>query len=133
MKRAYHFVNESIEIEITEYWHQVLRDLDRQEYNNQRKETRRHCSLEALDRYGDNLAAEEDSLEARIEREETVNILREAVEALEAAQQELLREIYVYEKKQTDMARELGVSRANIAKRLKRIYRRLEKNFGKEG
>lgn len=133
MKRAYHFVNESIEIEITEYWHQVLRDLDRQEYNNQRKETRRHCSLEALDRYGDNLAAEEDPLEARIEREETVNILREAVEALEAAQQELLREIYVYEKKQTDMARELGVSRANIAKRLKRIYRRLEKNFGKEG
>mgnify|MGYP002869851013 CR=1 FL=1 len=34
---------------ISEEWIQILKDLDRQEYNNIHTETRRHCSLNALD------------------------------------------------------------------------------------
>lgn len=133
MKRTYHFVNESVEIEINEHWAQVLRELDRQETNKNRKETRRHCSLEALDKDGDSLAGDELSPEELLERWEEAERVRRAVRALEAAQQELLREIYACGKRQAEIAREEGVSRANISKRLKRAYRRLEKIFREGG
>ncbi len=48
MKIKYEFVNETIEIEVDEAWASVMLDLDRQEYNVNHKETRRHCSLDAL-------------------------------------------------------------------------------------
>ena len=40
MKRTYHFINESKEVEIEEKWDQVLKELDRLEYNNNHRETR---------------------------------------------------------------------------------------------
>ena len=48
MKIKYQFATETVEIEVTENWGNVIVDLDRQEYNNNHTETRRHCSLEAL-------------------------------------------------------------------------------------
>ena len=47
MKIKYEFATETVEIEVDETWGTVLVDLDRQEYNNDQSETRRHCSLEA--------------------------------------------------------------------------------------
>ena len=35
--------------QISEKWMRILKDLDRRKYNNTHTETRRHCSLEALD------------------------------------------------------------------------------------
>lgn len=35
--------------QISEEWIRILQELDRQEYNNTHAETRRHCSLNALD------------------------------------------------------------------------------------
>ena len=46
MKIKYEFATETVEIEVSEEWANILIDLDRQEYNNH-KETRRHCSLDA--------------------------------------------------------------------------------------
>ena len=48
MKIKYEFANETVEIEVDEQWGSVLIDLDRQEYNNNQTETRRHCSLDAI-------------------------------------------------------------------------------------
>ena len=43
----YHFSDgETVSIEIPDDWGEILIDLDRQEYNNDHKETRRHYSLE---------------------------------------------------------------------------------------
>ena len=43
----YYFSNgETISIEIPDDWGEILIDLDRQEYNNDHKETRRHNSQE---------------------------------------------------------------------------------------
>lgn len=47
MKIKYAFANETVTIEVEDQWATVLVDLDRQEYNIDQKETRRHCSLEA--------------------------------------------------------------------------------------
>lgn len=46
MKIQYKFVNETISIDVPDDWGEILIDLDRQEYNNDHKETRRHYSLE---------------------------------------------------------------------------------------
>lgn len=48
MKIKYEFANEAIEIEVEEKWATIILDLDREEYNGNHRETRRHCSLDAL-------------------------------------------------------------------------------------
>ena len=48
---VYEFVNETVEIEISEEWAAVLREFDRQEYNNNQKETRRHKGLDLSNEY----------------------------------------------------------------------------------
>ena len=48
MKTKYEFVNgEVVEIEISEEWAEVLKEMDRKEYNNDHAETRRHVTLDA--------------------------------------------------------------------------------------
>ena len=47
MKIKYEFVTGAVEVEVTDDWGTILVDLDRQEYNINHKETRRHCSLDA--------------------------------------------------------------------------------------
>ena len=48
MKVRYEFVTgEFTEIEVDDSLGELLVDFDRQEYNNNHKETRRHCSLDA--------------------------------------------------------------------------------------
>ena len=44
MKIKYAFATETVEIEVEDTWATVLIDMDRQEYNNDQKESRRHCS-----------------------------------------------------------------------------------------
>ena len=44
-KYVYEFVNEAVEIEISEEWETILREEDRMEYNTDHRETRRHEGL----------------------------------------------------------------------------------------
>ena len=64
MKIRYSFVNETISIDVPDDWGEILIDLDRQEYNNDHKETRRHYSLEGKVYEGMDYAAEDSGLEA---------------------------------------------------------------------
>ena len=43
----YEFVNETVEIEVSEEWEKRLKGEDRDEYNSNKKETRRHLKLDA--------------------------------------------------------------------------------------
>ena len=45
-KYEYSFSNERVTIEISDEWAGVLAELDREEYNNDHAETRRHVSLD---------------------------------------------------------------------------------------
>lgn len=130
MKRAYHFVNETVEIEIEEKWDQVLKELDRLEYNNNHKETRRHSSLDDPAGKGVHIPSE-DNLEEMAERLEEIETLKQAVATLGQAQKDLLRRVYLLEEKQSEIARREGVQRAAISKRLDRIYRLMKKYFEK--
>ena len=130
MKRTYHFVNESKEVEIEEKWGQVLKELDRLEYNNNHRETRRHSSLDDPDGKGSHIPSE-NNLEEEAERREEIETLKRAVATLGQAQKDLLWRVYYLEEKQSEIAKAEGVQRAVISKRLDKIYRLLEKFFEK--
>lgn len=130
MKRTYHFINESKEVEIEEKWDQVLKELDRLEYNNNHRETRRHSSLDDPDGKGSRIPSEK-NLEEEVERREEIETLKRAVATLGQAQKELLWRVYLLEEKQSEIAKAEGVQRAAISKRLDKIYRLLEKFFEK--
>lgn len=130
MKRTYHFINESKEVEIEEKWDQVLKELDRLEYNNNHRETRRHSSLDDPDGKGSRIPSEK-NLEEEVERREEIVMLKRAVATLGQAQKDLLRRVYYLEEKQSEIAKAEGVKPTAISGRLQRIYTQLKKFFEK--
>ena len=127
MKITYEFVTGEIsEVEVDESLGGMLLDLNRQQENNDQRETRRHVSLDGMDYEGELFASTEDT-ERAVERREDMARLFSAMEALSPSQRELVKKVYFEEQKITDIAREEGVSEAAIRNRLKKIYSRLKK------
>ena len=127
MKITYEFVTGEVsEAEVDERLGGMLLDLDRQQYNNDKKETRRHVSLDGMDYEGELFVSAEDT-EGEAERREDMARLYSAMEALSPSQRELVKKVYFEERKIMDIAAEEGVSEAAIRNRLKKIYSRLKK------
>ncbi len=129
MKISYEFVTGEIsEIEVDEYLGGMLLDFDRQQYNNDHKETRRHVSLDGMDYEGELFVSVEDT-EGAAERREDMARLFSAKAALSPAQRELVEKVYFEEQKIADIAAEEGVSHVAIVRRLNRIYEKLRKKL----
>ena len=127
MKIKYEFANETIEIDVTEEWANVIIDLDRQEYNVNHKETRRHCSLEAYN-LDDALLPSDVDVAGDVETADEIERLYTAIARLQPQQRELVKRVYFNNEKIVDIAAEAGVSEAAIRNRLKKIFAAL-KNF----
>lgn len=127
MKIRYVFVNGEVsEIEVEEALGGLLLELDRQEANNTRAETRRHISLSELSYEGSLFDAGIDVPEevwARISAE----ALREALQKLPAVQQELIVQVYFQGRRPAEIARAEGVSRQSVSERLQRALKKLQK------
>ena len=129
MKITYEFVTGEVsEVEVDESLGGMLLDLDRQQYNNDQKETRRHVSLDGMDYEGELFVSAEDT-EGEAERREDMARLYSAMEALSPSQRELVKKIYFEERKITDIAREEGVSKQSVHERVQRAIKKLEKNL----
>jgi len=127
MKITYEFVTGEVSgVEVDEHLGGMLLDLDRQQDNNDQKETRRHVSLAGMDYEGELFASAEDTEREAVRREDMAR-LYSAMEALSPSQRELVEKVYFEGRKITDIAREEGVSEAAIRNRLKKIYYRLKK------
>lgn len=126
MKIKYEFADETIEIEVDENWGAVLIELDRQEYNNNQTETRRHCSLEAYNLDGNYVANGEDVEEAFFITEDNRKLYA-AIKKLEPRQQYLIEQVYFLRRKQVDLAAEEGVSKAAITYAVQRAVKKLKK------
>ena len=95
MKISYEFVTGEIsEVEVDESLGGMLLDLDRQQYNNEQKETRRHVSFDGMDYEGELFASAEDT-EGEAERREDMARLFSAMEALSQSQRELVEKVYL--------------------------------------
>ncbi len=129
MKVEYKFVTGAVEVEVPDEWESVLVDLDRQEYNNDHKETRRHCSLEAYNQDNALLPSDEDVVRDVFAAEDKRR-LREAIGRLEPRQQKLIRQVYFEGRTFTAIAYEEGVDRTAVSKATKRAVKKLKKFLG---
>ena len=126
MKIKYEFADETIEIEVSEDWGAVLIELDRQEYNNDHAETRRHCSLEEYNLDGNYVANGDDVEDAFLISEDNKKLYA-AIKKLEPRQQYLIEQVYFLGRKQVDLAAEEGVSHVAITYALQRAVKKLKK------
>ena len=129
MKITYEFVTGEVsEVEVDERLGGMLLDLDRQQYNNDQKETRRHFSLDGMDYEGEQFASAEDTEREAVRREDMAR-LYSAMEVLSPSQRELVEKVYFEERKITDIAREEGVTKQSVHERVERALKKLKKNF----
>ena len=126
MKIKYEFADETIEIEVDENWGAVLIELDRQEYNNDHAETRRHCSLEEYNLDGNFVSNGGDVEDAFLISEDNKKLYA-AIKKLEPRQQYLIEQVYFLGRKQVDIAAEEGVSHVAITYALQRAVKKLKK------
>ena len=127
MKIRYEFVNGEVsEIEVDEGLGELLVDFDREQYNNDHKETRRHVSLDGMDYEGELFASAEDTEGELLRREDTARLM-EAMEALSPSQRELLLKVYFNGRSLVSIAAEEGVDKSAISHRLERIHKKLKK------
>ncbi len=126
MKIKYQFANESIEIEVSDDWGNILIDLGRQEYNVNQKETRRHVSLNGMDYEGD-IFADEIDIEEFILKEEMTEILRAAIKKLKPQQQELINALYLSEQpmSQAEYGKQIGIEETSVQQNARRAKSKL--------
>ena len=107
----------------------ALKELDRQEYNNTQKETRRHTSLSAVEYEDERFTARNaDVLEKTLHRMDA-EALRRALPVLTPAQQDLVRRVFFLGERPSDIAEAEVVNKSAITHRLERIYRQLKKSL----
>ena len=125
MKIQYKFVDETVEIEVAEDWGNLVIDLDRQEYNNDHAETRRHASLSAMSYEGDYF--EDDR--ADLSRYADVLALRDAISKLPERQRQIIQ-LYFFDKLTVqEIARLLERHHSTVQESLNNAIKNLKKIF----
>ena len=130
MKIQYKFATETISIDVPDDWGEILIDLDRQEYNNDHKETRRHYSLEGKVYEGMDYAVEDPGLEALFAGPTDEEQLCAAIQKLAPDQQAMIRAIYFEGVSVNNYAARMGVTQSAISHRLQTVKKKLKKLLG---
>lgn len=128
MNITYEFVNgEKLEVEVSEAIGNVCIEIDRDIYNINQKETRRHNSIDIMEEEGFQFKDSTYDLEIKVEEAESEDEVHMAVKTLLPDQQELIDKVFYRNIKLVDIAAQEGVSEAAIRNRLKKIYKKLKK------
>lgn len=127
MKIKYEYLTgETVEIDVTDKIAEVAIELDRDIRNSNRKETRRHNSVEELAEKGAQLADDRVDIHTDIEQQEMRQALHKALDNLLPQQRELIQKVFFEGKSISEIARFEGVDESSIRDRLKRIYKKLK-------
>lgn len=123
MKITWTFADETTsEVEVSAEWGTILVDLDRQEYNNDHKETRRHYRLDACAYEGEDFAVEDTALTAINERDDRITA---ALEKLSSKQREVIKALFYEGLTQKEYARLRGISIAAVSKMYRQATKKL--------
>ncbi len=117
---------EKPEVEVDENLGQLIEQMNADDHNLNRAETRRHIYMSQLEESGHYIADECDLLDDVL-REERIKELMAAIEKLLPEQKELLIRVYWNNELQKNIAAEEGVSEMTISRRMKKIYAFLKK------
>lgn len=128
MKIKYEFVTgEIVEVEVPNNIGEVSIELDRENYNSDHRETRRHNSVETMQALGNQLADGSADIPSIIEQYETSEALYCALEKLLPHQRELIHKVFFEGRAMVAVAQELNITKQAINDRLNKIYKRLKK------
>lgn len=131
MKRIKYEINgKVIDIEVTDEFAAQYEQIEANEKRVNRKETRRHQSLDALVESGFQIADPGSDIEANLIIQNNIDLLRRALAALMSDQKWLVEQVFYYGRKQSEIAAELGIDATSIRDRLRVIYKKI-KNFRK--
>ena len=128
MKIEYRFVTgEKVTAEISDEFKDVVIKLDKEEYNCNRKETRRHKSLSLSDKSIENMSISSDICDDDFKNFDKEK-LHNAISLLKPDEQELINKIYLNKSKLSilNYAKLANVSQNAIKQRLKRIRKKLK-------
>lgn len=128
MKIKYEFLNgETVEIEVSDSLGEISVEIDRTIYNSDRRETRRHNSIDNLAETGLQFSDKRNNVEEVVWRGEDHELLHKAISMLLPQQQKLVRQVFFEERSMADIAREEGVTGKAIQDRVNKIKIRLKK------
>ena len=134
MKVHYEFSRDGItgarnfsDVEVSEELGAVLAELDREEYNSNQTETRRHESLSNNNDKWNTLVDKTVDVENEIICNFEYERLHKAMKQLLPQQQELLGKVFFDGVSMAEIARQEGVNKSSIHKRFERIFAQLEK------
>ena len=131
MEIKYTFVNgEETSVEVYDDFEEIILDLDSDLKNNNRKETRRHESLNLLDSDKQSIATNTDVYSQTLKNLDK-DKLYAAIAKLKPQEQELLRNLYLSDKPMTQKrcADILGITENAVRKRLAKIRLKLKKSL----
>lgn len=128
MKYTYWTQTGPVNVDVDEKWLEILKEMDRGEYNANQKETRRHVELDVSRDKSQWLDNNEEPIEDTICRLETAEALDEAIATLTAKQRDALMAVHFYGLSIGDVAEAKGISKQAVAKSLAQAKRKL-KNF----
>lgn len=128
MKIKFEFLTgEAMEIEVPAVIGEVAVAMDKEIYNSNRRETRRHSSVESLHEKGIQIADKKADVISIIENRETYEALYKAMDKLLPQHRELIRKVFFEGKSFAQIAREEDVYESAIRDRLNRIYQQMKK------
>ena len=128
VKITYRFADgHAEELEVEQEVAETLKELDRQEYNSNHRETRRHSALDALEYEGEYFIDQNYSVEGLVLWKQDIGDLLNAIHSLDAKQQELITAVFYQKRTASQIARESGVSQAAISQRLQTAIKNLKK------
>ena len=129
MEIKYKFVNgEETSISVYGEFEKIILELDRNLYNNNHAETRRHVSLSVFDEGKKVFTDIDTSFEEQLSNQVDKEVLCKAISKLKPDEQELIYKIYLNEGgvSLSDYAQFVNVSENAIKQRLKRIRKKLK-------
>jgi len=128
MKITYKFVTgEVVEIDVPETVAKLSATIDRDTYNSNRRETRRHNSLDAMQEEGFQTIDLSIDIQTAVDEQEMTQDLHKALMELLPQQRELIQKIFYEGRSIAQVARDEGVGESAIRDRINRIYIKLKK------
>lgn len=115
------------EVEVSDEFYAQYQEMEKEEKNKNRAETRRHTSLSQIQENGFEPALQEPSLEEKLLKEEMKKELLQAISTLTPEQQDLIYKVFYENKSTSEIAKEMGSLDSSVSHKLERIYKKLKK------
>ena len=114
-------------VKVSDEFYSVYEQMNNEEKSNNRKETRRHISMDYLNENNMQFSTPTsnlfDQLIASIDSEK----LNNAISKLNPMQQTLLRRVYFFNETMASISRELGISKSAVTQQMKVVLAHLKK------